>query len=283
MLVDVFTVFRICVNNIIISAFVDDSIGHLYIKSIWKILYHKSCKYSDREAGAHSVDPYHTAPMGAVWLGLHCMPLLIWLFYLLLASTLLHLEICVPFFLIAAVNVFGVPTLELLRYAHLQNILSLSLPDRWLIYCFPTESVLNPQFKHNNSREYTITRSVNHVHTVVISFGTQKGAFGMLGLWDLGLACEIVQRLCKSSLSVWTLDYCCCTAPCFWYDCAGSQAGLYHCYLQMHWSFLPTRPNESMNGKTVLKDKADWIYVLTDFTRPSVVFYIVAYCFNIYE
>lgn len=98
MLVDVFTVFRICVNNIIISAFVDDSIGHLYIKSIWKILYHKSCKYSDREAGAHSVDPYHTAPMGAVWLGLHCVPLLIWLFYLLLASTLLHLEICVPFF-----------------------------------------------------------------------------------------------------------------------------------------------------------------------------------------
>ena len=33
------------------------------------------------------------------------------------------------FFLIAAVNVIGVPTLELLWYAHLQNILSLSLPD----------------------------------------------------------------------------------------------------------------------------------------------------------
>ena len=33
-------------------------------------------------------------------------------------------------FLMAAVNFIGVPTLELLRYAHLQNILSLSLPDR---------------------------------------------------------------------------------------------------------------------------------------------------------
>ena len=54
-------------------------------------------------------------------------------YLVILFATCLHTvalrDLCAVF-LITAVNVFGIQTLELLRYAHLQNILSLILPDR---------------------------------------------------------------------------------------------------------------------------------------------------------
>ena len=38
------------------------------------VVYHTDPKFSDRYAWANSADPDQTAPRGAVWSGLHCLP-----------------------------------------------------------------------------------------------------------------------------------------------------------------------------------------------------------------